>query len=141
MCRSAGAGRQGYRLGDNHIMLGRLPIHRLSRLVLAWFVLSIGAAVASPVLSPQSMAILCTANGVSLVKVTFDDVASDQLGDKVHSSATMDCPLCWMPMAGAPAQMRLPSPQLDSGLIASATWLQARLSPRYSLPARAPPAI
>ena len=83
----------------------------------------------------------CTANGVSLVKVTFDGVASDQLGDKVHSSATMECPLCWMPMAGAPAQMRLPSPQLDSGLIASATWLQARLSPRYSLPARAPPAI
>ncbi|UFS55481.1 hypothetical protein LN050_06375 [Comamonadaceae bacterium M7527] len=122
-------------------MLGRSHIHRLSRFVVAWFVLAIGAAVASPTVSPQHMAILCTANGVSLVKFTAGDVASDQDSSNVGGSATMDCPLCWMPMAVTTAQLQLPAPQLDGGLVARATWVQVRLSPRYTLPARAPPTL
>lgn len=126
-------------------MLGFHHIHRLSRFVVAWFVLAIGAAVASPMVSPQHMAMLCTANGVSLVKVTLggttSDVTSDQGSGDLNSSATMDCPLCWMPLAGAGAPLQLPAPQLHGGLVASATWVQLPLNPRYSLPARAPPTL
>lgn len=122
-------------------MFWRRHTHRLSRLVVAWFVLSIGAAVASPMVSPHSMVMLCTANGVSLVKVTPGDTANTPDGGTVSGSAAMDCPLCWMPLAGAPAQWQLPEPHLTMGLVASTPGVQVHLSPRYSPPARAPPLI
>ena len=37
----------------------------LARLVLAWFVLSIGVAVASPLVNPQGMELICSGSGGS----------------------------------------------------------------------------
>ena len=66
----------------------------LARLVLAWFVLSLGVAVASPLVHPQAMELVCSASGVVKVVVQGDDGAQE-LG-----RAHIDCPLC-IP-AGAP---------------------------------------
>lgn len=57
----------------------------LARFVLVWFALSLGAAVASPLVKPQALQLVCSAvGGISLV-------ASDG-GDA--GAPTLDCPLC-----------------------------------------------
>jgi hypothetical protein len=61
----------------------------ISRLVLAWFVLSLGVAVASPIVKPQDILLVCTGSGAMkmLVKAA-DGSASEVVGN------SMDCPLC-----------------------------------------------
>jgi predicted secreted protein len=59
-----------------------------ARLVLAWFVLSIGVAIASPVVNPQSTQLICTGSGVMKVLTTTAD------GVQEETSQSMDCPLC-----------------------------------------------
>ncbi len=71
----------------------------LARLVLAWFVLSTGVAVASPLVNPQGMELICSGSGAIKILVKTDD------GAKEMSSHTLDCPLC--AHAGAPP----PTPQ------------------------------
>ena len=62
--------------------------YQITRFVLAWFALSLGVAIASPVANPQGMALVCTsANGMQLVV----------LGDAEPEGAAshkLDCPLC-----------------------------------------------
>ena len=62
--------------------------HLLARFVLVWFALSIGAAIASPIIQPQTMTLICTGAGVMKLLVTTDD------GSKEAHSHTLDCPLC-----------------------------------------------
>lgn len=62
--------------------------------VLAWFVLSIGVAVASPVVQPRSMEIVCTSMGATKILV---HTSSGTLELGVHGS---ECPLCLV--SGAP---------------------------------------
>ncbi|WP_298214794.1 DUF2946 family protein [Acidovorax sp.] len=71
----------------------------LARLVLAWFVLSIGVAVASPLVNPQAMELICSGSGAIKVLVTTDDGVQEMQGH------TLDCPLC--AHVGAPP----PTPQ------------------------------
>lgn len=95
--------------------------HFIARCVLVWFALSIGVAIASPMVNPQAMQLVCSAAGVS--KVVIGD-ANDQ-GDTALQ--LLDCPLC--AGIGAP-------PPLD--IVAFTT-----APPRdYALPVqhRAPPA-
>lgn len=66
----------------------------LTRLVLAWFVLSIGVAVASPLVHPQSLELICSGTGAIKLLVKTDD------GAKEMSSHSLDCPLC--AQVGAP---------------------------------------
>jgi hypothetical protein len=56
-------------------------------LVLAWFALFLGAAVASTAMKAGSMQMVCSGGGMKLVDVDGND------GGK-QSSANMDCPLC-----------------------------------------------
>jgi hypothetical protein len=67
----------------------------LARFVLACMVLSLGVAVASPIVKPQNVLLVCTGAGVMKVLVTADDGSTSESG-----STTMDCPLCVA--AGAP---------------------------------------
>ncbi|GAB2481097.1 hypothetical protein GCM10027082_34930 [Comamonas humi] len=62
-----------------------------ARLVLAWFLLTLGIAVAAPIVHPhpQIMDVVCTANGDMQV-VVLDD--ADQAAPGPHHS--LDCPLC-----------------------------------------------
>lgn len=59
----------------------------LTRLVLVWFALFIGASVASPLVKPPSGQMVCTAMG-GLKMVDDDSSAGPQ------ASAGMECPLC-----------------------------------------------
>lgn len=61
----------------------------LTRLVLAWFVLSLGVAVASPIVKPQDMLLVCTGSGAMKVLVKAIDGSTSEV-----ASSTMDCPLC-----------------------------------------------
>ena len=62
-------------------------LHALGRLVLLWFVLSLGVAVASPLVHPQAMELVCSSAGAVKVIVQTDDGAPE-LGE-----SQMDCPL------------------------------------------------
>lgn len=62
--------------------------HYIARLVLVWFALFIGASVASPLVNPTDLQIVCAASGGMKLVSTSDD------GAEVQTSAGMDCPLC-----------------------------------------------
>jgi hypothetical protein len=68
----------------------------LARLALLWFSLTLGAAVASPLVHPQSERVICS--GVGMQKVVLNDD-----GTVTTSSVSgMSCPLCLV--GGAPPQ-------------------------------------
>lgn len=65
-----------------------IPTRTLRLWVLAWFVMALFAAAASPLLQPKAMEIVCSGSGaIRLVTKTTDGlVAADAAG--------MHCPLC-----------------------------------------------
>lgn len=105
----------------------------LARLVLAWFVLALGVAVASPLVKPQAMELVCSSAGsVKLVK-TGDDGSQP-------SSHVLDCPLCLIASAPPPATLSLS----QAGPLQAATLLAGITAPLASraaapLPPRGPP--
>ncbi|MDP3227388.1 MAG: DUF2946 family protein [Acidovorax sp.] len=108
----------------------------LARLVLAWFVLSIGVAVASPLVNPQAMELICSGSGAIKLLVKTDD------GAKEMSSHTLDCPLC--AHVGAPpptSQANLPvvHPLAHALRAIPAAHIAARTA--APLPPRGPPAF
>lgn len=60
----------------------------LARWVLLGFVLSLGVAIASPIVNPQATQLICSASGGMKVIVTTAD------GSAEVASQSMDCPLC-----------------------------------------------
>jgi len=108
----------------------------LGRAVLLWFALSMAAAIASPIVHPQAMELVCSAAGAVKVVVQTDD------GVQELGATHFDCPMCLLTGAPppAPAVLRLPQPQpLGHALqpIVAARLAQATAAP---LPARGPPA-
>lgn len=71
----------------------------LARLVLAWFALSLGVAVASPVVNPKAMQLVCSASGVVKLLVAGDD------GLQEATPHALDCPLC-SPSGSPPPAVR-----------------------------------
>ena len=61
--------------------------HWIARCVLVWFALSIGVAVAAPLVHPQDLQLVCSASGSS--KFIASDDAQSQ-----GARLTLDCPLC-----------------------------------------------
>src|SRR5690606_27010766 len=60
----------------------------LARLVLAWFVLVVGAAAAAPLLQgPSGLQVICSGGSMQLVDVGDED-------GRPSPVATLDCPLC-----------------------------------------------
>ena len=107
--------------------------HYLARLVLVWFVLSIGVAVASPLVAPKSMELVCTTAGVTKLVAQGDD-------DTQTSNHFLDCPLCaatGAPPSAVNTALTQPSPlshalqPVEAARIASAT--------APPLPSRGPP--
>jgi hypothetical protein len=110
--------------------------HLLAKFVLVWFVLSIGAAIASPLVKPQAIELICSGSGAMKVLIKSDD------GTVTTSSHTLDCPLC--------AQISAPPPAVYSGSALSqplayalrsipAAHITARTA--APLPARGPPTL
>ena len=106
----------------------------IARLVLVWFALFIGAAVASPLVKPQPAEMVCTSmGGMKMVNLDVDEESSAPTAD------SLDCPLCMPVAAPAPAALTLPA---YSGLAYALRPLEAaRLASLIGLPwqARAPP--
>jgi len=108
---------------------------QLTRFVLVWIALALGAAMATPLVSPKSMDMVCTSGGIMKLVVSED-------GDAIQPGNTMDCPLCQslaFPPASVTAQADKPSP-LSHALrpIAAAHIASATAPP---LPSRGPPAL
>ena len=61
---------------------------QLARFVLVWFVMAMGVAIASPMVNPKAMDLVCTSGGGMKWVVVGDDDAS------TSSAHTLDCPLC-----------------------------------------------
>ena len=75
--------------------------HLIARFVLVWFALSIGAAIASPLVKPQAMELICSGAGMMKVLVKTDE------GSKEVVSYSLDCPLCASSSAPPPPLVRL----------------------------------
>lgn len=107
--------------------------HSLTRLVLVCWALLLGVAVASPLVNPEGVQLVCTSAGV--VKL----VHLDADGQETQGNSNLHCPLC-LP-AFAPSAVWVQA-QAHQGLSDALYPLeQARLASLTGLPwqARAPP--
>jgi hypothetical protein len=78
--------------------------HLIARFVLVWFALFIGVAIASPLVKPQAMELICSSMGVMKIQVLGDDDSSGL------STQTLDCPLCATSCAPPPMASLPPEP-------------------------------
>jgi len=109
----------------------------LARLVLAWFVLTLGVAVASPVVHPMAMEIVCTAGGSMKVVVTSDDGPSAEMGQH-----TLDCSLCLaatLPLPASRVSLEMPQPLAHALKPLVAAHIAALVG--APLPPRGPPSL
>ena len=106
----------------------------IARLVLAWFALTLGAAVASPLVTPRATQIVCS--GAS-VKVVIQGAGGDVT---VIGHTALECPLCAVMNAPPPVAHAAVQPRhaLSHVLLPRKT---ARLAAGIAAPwqARAPP--
>lgn len=108
---------------------------QIIRLVLVWFALSVGVAIASPIVNPHGMDLVCTSTGSMKLVVQGDD-------DTAASSHTLDCPLCASMSAPPPAintTLTQPSPLARALQPIAAAHIAAVTAP--PLPSRGPPAL
>lgn len=109
----------------------------LHRCMLAWFLLSLGVAVAAPIVHPQAMELVCSTAGMIKVIVQTDDGAQE-LG-----SVGVDCPLCLL--AGAPpptlAPMKIAAPLPLARAVQSIPAARIAAATAAPLPARGPPSL
>jgi hypothetical protein len=108
----------------------------LARLVLAWFALTLGVAIASPMVNPQAMELVCS--GVGALKL----VVNSDGGTAPASGHTLDCPLCASfaaPPAQAPVVAAASMPRGDR--LAPISTSRVALRSAAPLPARGPPEL
>ena len=111
--------------------------HKLTaRLVLVWFALFIGVAIASPILSPTETQMVCSsAGGMKMV-------ASGEEGADAKLTANMDCPLCapvHVPLLACNTSFDHASPLAHSLHPIAAALIAAHTAP--PLPSRGPPVV
>ncbi len=101
-----------------------------------WFVLSLGVAVAGPVVSPQAMELICSGSGALKVVLKTDDGVQEAAG------VTLDCPLCLV--AGTPP----PAARTSTGPLQPLAHVLQPIAAVYvagraaaPLPARGPPSL
>ena len=119
-----------------HALRNARTFVRLGRLVLAWFVLSLAVAVASPLVKPQTTEMVCSGTGVIKMVVHTDDGAQEV------AAHMLDCPLCLTPGAPPPlpqAALPAPAPLAHALTPVYAAYIQALTAAPLS--ARAPPAF
>jgi hypothetical protein len=109
----------------------------LTRFVLVWFALSVGVAIASPMVHPQAMDLVCTSTGSMKLVVQGDD------SDVAATSHTLDCPLC-ATLSAPPAlntALTQPAPSALAHALEplAAAHIAAVTAP--PLPSRGPPAL
>jgi hypothetical protein len=110
--------------------------HQLAKLVLAWFVLSIGVAIASPMVQPQRMELLCSGVGTTKLMVKAAD------GSEPLRTHGLDCAMCIQASAPPPLQAITavpPHPLSYTALVAPTSHTTARTA--APPPGRGPPVI
>ncbi len=106
----------------------------LARWVLVWFALSLGVAVASPLVKPQGMQLVCSAAGTAKL------LPADGGDEGAGAGHLLDCPLCAATAAPPTARVVVPRIQPASPLgiaVAAPAKAPGAFAP---LPARGPPA-
>lgn len=108
----------------------------LARLVLAWFVLAMGVAIASPIIKPQAIELVCASGGAMKLIVKGDD------GSAEARSHTLDCPLC-ATVGAPPPLVSLPLAQPSALAPALHPIAAAHIAGRTAapLPPRGPPSL
>jgi hypothetical protein len=115
----------------------RRPGAGLIRWVLLWFALSLGVAVASPLVHPQTVELVCS-NAGSVKAIVHTDDGAQELG-----AGHMDCPLCVLnaaPPATTPA-VELPVLVPMARAVQSIPSAHVAAAHAAPLPARGPPAF
>lgn len=108
----------------------------IARWVLVWLVLSLGVAIASPLINPQATQMVCSGTGAMKLMVQNDE------GSTEWGSLTLDCPLCTHLGAPPPALTwgAEPAFELAFSLLPLETARMASLL-RSPWQARAPPSL
>ena len=110
----------------------------LARLVLAWLLLTLGVAVAAPLVQPQAMEIVCsTGAGAKVVLVATDDNEAPLV-----APTTLECLLC-LGASAPPAAIALPTlgPVPESQPPALRSVVRIVATHGAPLPARGPPTL
>ncbi len=109
-------------------------MERLRWWIAAWFLLSMGVAMASPIVQPRAMELICSGSGAVKVLIHSAD------GGVANDAADMDCALCLL-QAAPPEPLQARPPTLPP--LAQAPLHQAhhRIPAAMAAPppARAPP--
>lgn len=107
----------------------------LGRWVLAWFALSMAAAVAAPLVQAQGFELICTSTGAVKMIAKGDD------GGGILGAGHLDCPMCLPQAAPPPPMLRLPAPTASPLSHALRPVQAARIASVTAapLPARGPP--
>ncbi len=110
--------------------------HLLTRFVLVWFALALGVAIASPIVKPQSIEMVCSASGSMKLLVISDDGAQELTGN------TLDCPLCMTGTAPPPVvQLSAAPQQVLAYVLQSIPAARLAAATAAPLPARGPPSL
>ena len=114
----------------------RRPGVGLIRWALLWFALSLGVAIASPVVHPLAMELVCSSSG-SVKAIVHTDDGAEELG-----AGHLDCPLCVL--GGAPPAtpgVSLPAVVPVAHAAAPIASLHIAAITAAPLPARGPPSL
>lgn len=110
----------------------------LARLGLLWFALTLGAAVASPMVNPQTELVICT--GAGMLKVVLADDGTVVTEASTGTGDTLVCPLCLVGAAPPPAVLNtLTRPQPLSHVLQKVPAAIIAAQTAAPPPARAPP--
>lgn len=110
----------------------------LAKLALLWLALTLGAAVASPLVNPQTELVICT--GAGMLKVVLADDGTVTTAATSDSGDTLFCPLCLV--AGAPLPVVLNTVAAPQPLAYALQRIPAAIIAARTAappPARAPP--
>ena len=109
----------------------------ITRFMLVWFALSLGVAIASPVINPQPLELICASNGVMKVLVKNADGTSTE-----ESRRMLDCPMCGTVAAPPPVAKAVTEPAQPLGRVLQ-TIPAAHIAALTAAPppARGPPAL
>ena len=127
-------------VSDIMLSMFKGPNHRfLARLVLVWFALFIGVAIASPILNPTETQMVCSSAG-GMKMVASGEEGTE--GAEAKLTANMDCPLCApvvVPLQSGATTFDHASPLAHSLHPVAAALIAALTAP--PLPSRGPPVV
>lgn len=110
----------------------------LAKLALLWFALTLGAAVASPMVNPQTELVICT--GAGMLKVVLADDGTVTTAATADTGNALFCPLCLLGAAPPLALVHTPqAPHPMGHVLQSLPAARTAALTAVPPPARGPP--